>query len=79
MVLGSWGCYAAQREQAPSPQKQRSTSFLSTGAPRGEGACSRWTAQQSLDRLYHPDYYGAYFRDFDGNKLCVCCHDSVST
>jgi catechol 2,3-dioxygenase-like lactoylglutathione lyase family enzyme len=27
---------------------------------------------------YHPDYYGAYFRDLDGNKLCVCCHDPVS-
>jgi catechol 2,3-dioxygenase-like lactoylglutathione lyase family enzyme len=26
---------------------------------------------------YHPDYYGAYFRDLDGNKLCVCCHDLV--
>ena len=24
---------------------------------------------------YHPNYYGAYFRDLDGNKLCVCCHD----
>lgn len=23
---------------------------------------------------YHPNYYGAYFRDPDGNKLCVCCH-----
>lgn len=23
---------------------------------------------------YHPDYYGAYFRDIDGNKLCICCH-----
>lgn len=23
---------------------------------------------------YHPDYYGAYFRDPDGNKLCVACH-----
>jgi catechol 2,3-dioxygenase-like lactoylglutathione lyase family enzyme len=27
---------------------------------------------------YHTDYYGAYFRDLDGNKLCVCCHDPVS-
>ncbi|MGH8780517.1 VOC family protein [Paraburkholderia sp.] len=26
---------------------------------------------------YHPNYYGAYFRDLDGNKLCVCCHDPV--
>jgi catechol 2,3-dioxygenase-like lactoylglutathione lyase family enzyme len=26
---------------------------------------------------YHPDYYGAYFRDRDGNKICVCCHEHV--
>lgn len=24
---------------------------------------------------YHADYYGAYFRDLDGNKICVCCHE----
>ena len=24
---------------------------------------------------YHPHYYPAYFRDPDGNKLCVVCHD----
>ncbi|MDX2219367.1 MAG: VOC family protein [Burkholderiales bacterium] len=23
---------------------------------------------------YHANYYGAYFRDPDGNKLCVVCH-----
>lgn len=23
---------------------------------------------------YHADYYGAYFRDADGNKIGVCCH-----
>jgi lactoylglutathione lyase len=23
---------------------------------------------------YHEHYYGAYFRDLDGNKLCVACH-----
>jgi catechol 2,3-dioxygenase-like lactoylglutathione lyase family enzyme len=23
---------------------------------------------------YHAAYYGAYVRDPDGNKLCVCCH-----
>ena len=28
---------------------------------------------------YHAHYYGAYFRDPDGNKLCVCCHDPVTT
>jgi catechol 2,3-dioxygenase-like lactoylglutathione lyase family enzyme len=25
---------------------------------------------------YHPNYYGAYFRDPDGNKLCVVCHQA---
>jgi len=25
---------------------------------------------------YHPNYYGAYFRDPDGNKLCVAHHDA---
>ncbi|MFP5390855.1 MAG: VOC family protein [Gammaproteobacteria bacterium] len=27
---------------------------------------------------YHANYYGAYFRDPDGNKLCVVCHDPVA-
>jgi catechol 2,3-dioxygenase-like lactoylglutathione lyase family enzyme len=24
---------------------------------------------------YHPHFYGCYFRDPDGNKICVCCHE----
>lgn len=28
---------------------------------------------------YHAHYYGAYFRDPDGNKLCVVCHDAPVT
>jgi catechol 2,3-dioxygenase-like lactoylglutathione lyase family enzyme len=27
---------------------------------------------------YHPNYYGAYFRDPDGNKICVCCHEPMA-
>lgn len=27
---------------------------------------------------YHPHYYGTYFRDPDGNKLCVACHEAPS-
>ncbi len=27
---------------------------------------------------YHADYYGAYFRDTEGNKLCVACHTAGS-
>lgn len=26
---------------------------------------------------YHDNYYGAYFRDPDGNKVCVVCHEST--
>ena len=26
---------------------------------------------------YHAHYYGAYFRDTEGNKLCVACHSPV--
>lgn len=29
-----------------------------------------------LRHHYHEHYYGAYFRDLDGNKICVCCHNS---
>ena len=25
---------------------------------------------------YHEHYYGAYFRDPEGNKLCVACHSA---
>lgn len=24
---------------------------------------------------YHAQYYGCYFRDLDGHKLCVVCHE----
>jgi catechol 2,3-dioxygenase-like lactoylglutathione lyase family enzyme len=27
---------------------------------------------------YHANYYGAYFRDPEGNKLCVACHAAPS-
>jgi len=40
---------------------------IASGA-RGEGG-------PGLRPHYHPHYYGAYFRDPDGNKLCVCCHN----
>ncbi len=26
---------------------------------------------------YHPHYYGGYFRDPDGNKICVVCHEAA--
>ncbi len=38
------------------------------------GSCE---GRPGLRPQYHADYYGAYFRDPDGNKICVCCHDPV--
>lgn len=38
----------------------------------GGGTCE---GPPGLRPQYHANYYGAYFRDPDGNKLCVCCHD----
>ena len=35
------------------------------------GACE---GAPALRPQYHVNYYGAYFRDPDGNKLCIACH-----
>ncbi|WP_369943975.1 VOC family protein [Xanthomonas medicagonis] len=35
---------------------------------------ARCEGAPGLRAHYHPHYYGAYFRDLDGNKLGVCCH-----
>jgi catechol 2,3-dioxygenase-like lactoylglutathione lyase family enzyme len=37
------------------------------------GSCA---GAPALRPEYHAHYYGAYFRDPDGNKLCVACHDA---
>lgn len=37
-------------------------------------AGARCEGPPGLRPHYHADYYGAYFRDLDGNKICVCCH-----
>jgi lactoylglutathione lyase len=41
------------------------TALANGGTPEGE---------PGLRPEYHPHYYGAYFRDTEGNKLCVACH-----
>jgi catechol 2,3-dioxygenase-like lactoylglutathione lyase family enzyme len=35
----------------------------------------RCEGKPGLRPHYHPDYYGAYFRDPEGNKICICYHD----
>lgn len=38
------------------------------------GATSEGTP--GLRPQYHAHYYGAYFRDLDGNKICIVCHQA---
>lgn len=42
---------------------------MAAGA-RSEGA-------PGLRTHYHANYYGAYFRDPDGNKVCIVCHQAA--
>jgi len=44
-------------------------------AIKAGGTCE---GKPGLRPQYHPDFYGAYFRDPDGNKLAVCCHSPSS-
>lgn len=37
---------------------------------------ARTEGAPALRPEYHAAYYGAYFRDLDGNKLCVVCHEA---
>lgn len=53
---------ATSREQVRSTYQKA----IDLGA-RCEGA-------PGLRPQYHDHYYGAYFRDLDGNKICVACH-----
>lgn len=53
---------------APDRQAVRDSYALAMAAgAKDEGA-------PGLRPQYHPNYYGAYFRDPDGNKVCVACH-----
>jgi lactoylglutathione lyase len=36
---------------------------------------ARCEGEPGLRPHYHEHYFAAYFRDLDGNKLCVVCHD----
>jgi lactoylglutathione lyase len=44
-------------------------------AARAHGG--RCEGAPGLRPQYHANYYGAYFRDPEGNKLGVVCHDAV--
>ncbi|MGA0561616.1 VOC family protein [Ancylobacter sp. VNQ12] len=70
---------------AAAPGNGQMVAFLAADRPMVDRAHARALALGGTDEgapglrpHYHADYYGAYFRDPDGNKLCVCCHDPVA-
>lgn len=70
-----------QNRQAHHPGNGQMVAFLAQSrdqvrhvhalALASGGTCE---GQPGLRPEYHAHYYGAYFRDPDGNKLCVACH-----
>lgn len=44
---------------------------------RALGLGARCAGPPGLRPEYHPNYYGAYVRDLDGAKLCICCHEAA--
>ena len=52
---------------------RRTVDLCYAAAIANEGHCD---GPPGLRPQYHSHYYGAYFRDPDGNKIGVCCHDA---
>jgi len=68
---------------AHAPGNGQMTAFLADSRARVDQAHAvalahggRCAGAPGLRPEYHAHYYGAYFRDPDGNKLCVACHDA---
>jgi lactoylglutathione lyase len=68
-------------QQAPAPGNGQMVAFLAHSRAQVDEAYAVALAHGGLDEgapglrpEYHAHYYGAYFRDPDGNKLCVACH-----
>lgn len=65
----------------PSPGNGAMVAFLASRRSQVDACHAAALAQGGRDEgapglrpHYHDNYYGAYFRDLDGNKICVCSH-----
>lgn len=70
--------------EAASPGNGQTVALLASSR-NAVDQCHEWAIRNGgtdegapgLRPHYHPNYYGTYFRDPDGNKLCVCFHDAL--
>ncbi len=74
---------APHDQLAHAPGNGQMTAFLADSRARVDEAYAaalahggRCDGAPGLRPEYHAHCYGAYFRDPDGNKLCVACHDA---
>ena len=74
---------APQDGQPATPGNGQMTAFLAADRATVDRCHALALAQggrcegpPGLRLHYHEHYYGAYFRDLDGNKLCVVCHEA---
>ncbi len=56
---------------------QRSVVDQAYAVALANGAVSEGAPGLRLE--YHANYYGAYFRDTEGNKICVACHSASNS
>ncbi|PEQ10689.1 glyoxalase [Novosphingobium sp. PC22D] len=73
--------YGAPFDGAPDPGNGHMLALLAPNRAAVGAAHAAALAHGASDEgapglrpQYHPDYFGAYFRDTEGNKACVVCH-----
>jgi len=66
-AVGNGQMVALLAESRQTVDRAYAVALASGGTPEGE---------PGLRPEYHANYYGAYFRDTEGNKLCVACHSA---
>ena len=65
-LMLAWALWLAVSAESRAQVDQVHAAALAAGG-RDEG-------KPGLRTHYHPNYYGAYIRDPDGNKVCIVCH-----
>jgi catechol 2,3-dioxygenase-like lactoylglutathione lyase family enzyme len=67
---GEASCGNGQMVALQAPSRSAVDAAYATALAHGGSS----EGEPGLRPEYHAHYYGAYFRDPDGNKLCVVCH-----
>ena len=67
-----WGSERRQRLHDRAARREAKLVDACYAAAMAQGGLNE--GRPGLRPQYHRNYYGAYFRDLDGNKICIVCH-----